>query len=938
MPFLTSAQTLGGDLNRTPNTAYYFSNYNFGSISAPTITVTPPSSCTGTATITVNWNKNISGTVIRSVNMHGGIDYDNNIISSSGGSTLSSSNSYTYTYTNLEPGIYTFGLYRDPYDDNLTTNNSGAGASDDYTIDGWNSTDGDQQRCAVFGVIILPVNNNKLTTLTVDATSASDCVTSNGSITINGLKTNTSYQVATLVNGSYSTYTSSANGVITLSGLLPGYYPVRIRRNGESCYRQVNMQVNTQSETPCYLNSQSTATGTNMIANGNFGSSSGTLPSNSTTDYTFTSSIYGRPGDSEYRLDNSTDYTDNGYNVTTEHNYRLRNLTYPTQSRHIYSCFQNSKDHTGSNGSADGTSNGYMMLVNANYKTDRVVEISSLSLTAGKIYRLTFWAKNLQPFMPKNKNNATTVGAPTYQPIVPRIAVTLNGRIYQFSDLSVAVEPSTYTSNTILNQMGWEMFSVSFTSPVTSTSNSVGIYNFQQGGFGNDFLIDDISMYEMVTFSGKVFDDADGNVDTKIDGVALSAPSGTALYAYLVNGSGVIIDVVQVNSDGTYVLTGASSTNYTVRISTQILATGATAPSSSSLPSDWVHTAEQFGTNNNSGNGIESGTANGVIAARSTGSNVTQINFGLNKRPESDNYSFSIPNPIYNQVKSLTSANSLDTLSGSDLEDGRRGQNNSFKVTSTTGMNGNTLFYDTDNDNVVDAGETLSAGSTLNNYQASKLKVKFNGMNSTSFSFQYTTIDSACFEDLTPANYTVTWITPVPVKLIYIEATASGEKAIINWATASETNNDYFEVLRSRDGKSWGVIGIVDGNGNSQSVLKYSFVDENPESMNYYRLRQVDFDGKSEFSPIRQLDFNASLLNVLVYPNPGNGQITVNFNKQPEHELQIRVINVQGAVEHEAMIAPLQTLALDLSHLKHGYYFLQIVNGEEIINQKLVIQ
>ncbi len=928
------AQPLTGEMNRTPNAVYYLSNSNFGNITAPTITVSNPTTCGGTGTITINWNKNISGTVVRAVGMHGGLDYSNNIIAGTGGSTLSSANGYTQTFTNLAPGTYTFGLYRDPFDDNLTTDNSGGGKFDDYSIDNWNSTDGDQQRCAVFGVNILPVNSNNLTSLTVNASSATDCVTGNGTISISGLRNSSTYNIALLVNGSYTTYTSTSTGTINITGLLPGIYPLRIRRSGESCFRQINTEVKTSSLAPCYVESVSSAVGTNLISNGDFGTTTGTLPTNSTSDYTRVTTTYGKPADSEYKLDNSTDYSDNGYNVTNEHNYRLRNLSYPTQNRHIYACFQNSKDHTGSVNESNGTTNGYMMLVNANYKTDRVVEISSLSLTAGRAYKFTFWAKNLQPFMPKNKNNATALNNPTYQPIIPKLAITLNGRIYQFSELGITIEPSTYTSNTILDQMGWENFTVYFTSPVTSTNNSIGIYNFQQGGFGNDFLIDDISMYQMVQVTGSVYDDANGMTNSLLDGVGINAPSQTPIFAYLVSTTGIVIDKKLVNADGSFLLFGNANINYTVRISTTEVTIGNTAPSSTNLPTDWISTAESYGTNNSAGSGIESGSPNGNIALRSTGSNIDEINFGINKRPTSDNYSFSIASPAMNSVKALTATNSLDSLSGADFEDGAKGKNSTFKITSVAGLNGNTLFYDANNNGAIDNGETLAANSTIATYDPAKLKVRFTGLNSTSLVFNYTSVDAGGLEDLTPATYTITWITPVPVELIYFNAEKDGITSLLTWATASEINNSHFEVLRSVDAINWTKIGEVTGNGTTQQRIQYQFVDKQPLKVNYYRLRQVDFDGQSELTQIKQVNFDAVVTSILSYPNPTADKVVLNINKINRAEaINILVTDITGrtVVQNELIETKNETIAhsVDLSLLQKGMFIIHVVIGEE---------
>lgn len=119
----------------------------------------------------------------------------------------------------------------------------------------------------------------------------------------------------------------------------------------------------------------------------------------------------------------------------------------------------------------------------------------------------------------------------------------------------------------------------------------------------------------------------------------------------------------------------------------------------------------------------------------------------------------------------------------------------------------------------------------------------------------------------------------LPVELIQF----TGEKTdmgtvLLEWTTASEFNNDYFDVQRSTDVINWETIGQVDGHGNSHQLISYSFTDKNPKTgNNYYRLKQVDFDGKTDYSLVINVRFDgdASLKDMPVvknklelYPNP----------------------------------------------------------------------
>lgn len=98
----------------------------------------------------------------------------------------------------------------------------------------------------------------------------------------------------------------------------------------------------------------------------------------------------------------------------------------------------------------------------------------------------------------------------------------------------------------------------------------------------------------------------------------------------------------------------------------------------------------------------------------------------------------------------------------------------------------------------------------------------------------------------------------LPIELVSFTGRKVDEnKVALDWATASERDNDYFTVYRSKDAQDWTAIDSVNGAGNSTSMLYYSLVDEHPMSgLNYYHLRQTDFDGAFTTSPVVALQFN----------------------------------------------------------------------------------
>jgi hypothetical protein len=105
------------------------------------------------------------------------------------------------------------------------------------------------------------------------------------------------------------------------------------------------------------------------------------------------------------------------------------------------------------------------------------------------------------------------------------------------------------------------------------------------------------------------------------------------------------------------------------------------------------------------------------------------------------------------------------------------------------------------------------------------------------------------------AYVTITVVSGLPIELLYFSGVVYETGNKLYWSTASEDNNDYFNIEKTRDGKIWNSISNIKGAGNSSTQLYYSFVDEDVENIiNYYRLKQTDYDGKFKYSDIISID------------------------------------------------------------------------------------
>src|SRR5690606_34232395 len=136
---------------------------------------------------------------------------------------------------------------------------------------------------------------------------------------------------------------------------------------------------------------------------------------------------------------------------------------------------------------------------------------------------------------------------------------------------------------------------------------------------------------------------------------------------------------------------------------------------------------------------------------------------------------------------------------------------------------------------------------------------------------------------LTPATFSTRYFTlgtndaivnPLPVTWLYFKGENKGEDNVLTWATASEKNNEYFELERSLDAQNWTTIGQIEAAGYSTTTQTYFYTDKNaPFGRVYYRVKQVDFDGKYEYaenvvSLERGFAKEAEELDFLLYPNP----------------------------------------------------------------------
>ena len=187
----------------------------------------------------------------------------------------------------------------------------------------------------------------------------------------------------------------------------------------------------------------------------------------------------------------------------------------------------------------------------------------------------------------------------------------------------------------------------------------------------------------------------------------------------------------------------------------------------------------------------------------------------------------------------------------------------------------------------------------------------------------------------------------LPVELTSFSASVQGNVIALSWVTATEVNNYGFEVQRSVSSSQiseFETIGFVEGHGNSNSSKNYSFIDSNPLSGNiWYRLKQIDTDGKYKYSEVIELKNRLSKEYILKqnYPNPFNPTTVISYSIPKSSNVSIKVFDVLGNLILTLVNQNQETgsykVNFDASSLSNGIYFYKISAGEFTSIKKMLL-
>ncbi|WP_447642581.1 MULTISPECIES: T9SS type A sorting domain-containing protein [Chitinophagaceae] len=476
--------------------------------------------------------------------------------------------------------------------------------------------------------------------------------------------------------------------------------------------------------------------------------------------------------------------------------------------------------------------------------------------------------------------------------------------------------PNTFTGSTLY-------FNVYNSSPIPASISNITLNNVKFGTAGNDIGIDDVKL-EMQTIgslSGTVYtNDANGT------GSSTTPYTASGLYAVLVDANGKVVQSVPVNSDGTYTFaTNAAYDQYLpyavgdigmkILLSTTNPAVGTADFTTSSLPAGMANSGHRY-----SGQSFVSDKTDAVMPVTQTAGTVTGAVFYIESRPVAIDYT----NELLLQPAVNTSITPI--LKGFDAEDG------STDITATSG--GTTVVF-----NAVPAngsgmllydGTPITAGQEITGFQPSLLQFEFTGSGYTNCSFGYSFIDKAGIQS-NIATYKIEIPYALPVGLLFFDVVLKNGIPYLQWTMTSEINNAEFRIQRSSDADNWSTIAYKPSaakDGNSSNQLSYDYSDDavSWSGRVYYRLLQVDLDGKSTPLPVRSIVVpSGGSGNVSVFPNPAVDCIRV--TNVPSSGI-LRIVGMDGRVYHQ-QAATQNTEVLSVQRLVPGLYMLQIIRKDK---------
>lgn len=197
---------------------------------------------------------------------------------------------------------------------------------------------------------------------------------------------------------------------------------------------------------------------------------------------------------------------------------------------------------------------------------------------------------------------------------------------------------------------------------------------------------------------------------------------------------------------------------------------------------------------------------------------------------------------------------------------------------------------------------------------------------------------ASIFFDISDQNFSIQGA--LPVSWVTFSAEKSGDfNALLKWSTVNEINNDHFEVERSKDAVSFTPVTNISAGRNFTAVQNYAYTDVNiPVGTSYYRIKQVDKDGRYSYTKTAQVTLGKTAISWSVVPNPATDHTTVIFNESAS-DVHVYINDASGKIIYKNILPSIvegYRLTIPLNHFAKGVYILRVDTGDKIRSQKII--
>jgi len=205
-----------------------------------------------------------------------------------------------------------------------------------------------------------------------------------------------------------------------------------------------------------------------------------------------------------------------------------------------------------------------------------------------------------------------------------------------------------------------------------------------------------------------------------------------------------------------------------------------------------------------------------------------------------------------------------------------------------------------------------------------------------------------CYNYTTYCSWESTWpyiyaASQLPIELVSFQAKPDKSDIDVYWTTSSEVNTSQFIIEKTTDGQNFTEVKTTKAAGNSTSIINYMIKDLSPVvGTNYYRLKEIDYDGKVSYGELVSARFSRDFSGLSVIPNPAQNEIGVNFSSAKNGVVNLSVVDAKGLVVLTKMIIAdndgLNTIPLNISAFQPGIYSVRLVDAVETLNTRFIKQ